>query len=170
MAFYTPRTDDLKKIGEGELIDDNCIVRTFPKFEDGLLGGRFCWYDQATDTIKNLPEWTNTQNPPYGTALGMVYRNVANATEDGGSYTDENVTGVDVIITGLVSMRVSGTVSEGDVIYADTSPTTRGFATAQSSHDIVDSNNAVIGTSNHPLVRGVAYKKLNDDLWIIRLN
>ena len=85
-------------IGGGETFGDGKIVLSATTFEDGLKIGRFAKLD--TGSIDNM----DSSSSPV--IAGVVARNVTNAIESEGTYTQELNDSVDFVRSGLCSVYV----------------------------------------------------------------
>lgn len=152
MAFGG-RTDEIGKVGPGEIIGNVGVVSTYTVFEEGLIGGRFGKMNTAGDGIDLID---SSATP---TIAGVVKREVGNALEDLGTYTAANANNVDVIESNLVTVEVvTGlTPSKFDPVYVENlTALDYGKATTAS-------------TAGNVLVDGYFYQEVDTDVWTIRI-
>lgn len=99
MSFQTTITNDIPKIGSGEIFKDSAaIVLSASDFEDGLKVGLFAKLDAGS--IDNLD---GSVTPVIA---GVVIRDVASAIEEDGTLTSEFHSLVTYTRKGLITVEV----------------------------------------------------------------
>ncbi len=165
MAFTGVRTDELNKVGSGEIIGDVGVVSSYTTFEAGIKGGLFAKYNT---TSKGLELVDGSATP---TIAGVVKRDVTGAIEDAGAYTAANANSVDVIEAGIVTVDVVPglTINKFDPVYVynntDVATTEWGKATNHATDLASDGTTAV----DNIAVDGYFYKQIDTDVWSVRI-
>ena len=150
MAFGSSRTDEIGKVGAGEIIGTPGVVSSYNTFEAGLLGGLFAKY------VSGGVELMDASATPV--VAGVVKRDITGAIEDDGAYSADNNIYADVIESGLVTVSVrSGlTISKFDPVYAYNA----------AGADVGKGTNVA---TDAVAVDGYFYKEIDTNVWAIRL-
>ncbi len=151
MAFPSGRTDEIGKIGAGEIIGDVGVVTSYNTFEEGLKGGLFAKFNTTSEGV----ELMDASATPV--IAGVVKRDITGAIEDGGLYSADNNIYADVIESGLVtvSVRTGLTVNKFDTLYAYNTGADAGKATNAATDAVA--------------IDGYFYKEIDTDVWAVRI-